>query len=107
MKHKKHKYLKNIVTLKVDMEKCTGCGICTTVCPHNVLQVENNKISIIEKDSCMECGACAKNCPFAAITVDAGVGCAFAIINGLLSGGPPSCDCDNSDKLKKKNNSCC
>jgi hypothetical protein len=45
----------------------------------------------------MECGACALNCEFGAITVNSGVGCAAAIINSMVTGGPPTCDCsDNS-----------
>ncbi len=107
MKSNKHQYLKNMTTLKLDSDKCTGCGICTTVCPHNVFELSAGKAGILDRDSCMECGACAKNCPFLAITVDAGVGCAFAIINGILSGGAPSCDCDGSSKKKKKKNTGC
>ena len=26
-------YLKNVVTLQLDQEKCTGCGTCLEVCP--------------------------------------------------------------------------
>jgi hypothetical protein len=33
------------------------------------------------------------NCPEGALTVRAGVGCAAAVLNGLLRGGEPSCDC--------------
>ncbi len=40
----------------------------------------------------MECGACARNCPVDAIRVRAGVGCATAVIYGLLT-GKESCDC--------------
>ena len=27
-------YLKNVVTLEFDAEKCSGCGTCLEVCPH-------------------------------------------------------------------------
>ncbi len=87
----KHKYLKNVVTLELDQDKCTGCGMCIEVCPHAVLVVEGRKASIIDKDACMECGACAKNCPFDAISVKAGVGCAYGIIMGQIKGGEPCC----------------
>ncbi|HLZ20448.1 MAG TPA: 4Fe-4S binding protein, partial [Smithellaceae bacterium] len=30
-------YLKNVTTLQLDGQKCTGCGMCLDVCPHNVL----------------------------------------------------------------------
>ncbi|HSV30635.1 MAG TPA: mercury methylation ferredoxin HgcB [Atribacteraceae bacterium] len=87
----KHKYLKNVATLRLSVEKCIGCGRCAEVCPHRVFSVENKKARI--KDRCMECGACAKNCPVNVITVDAGVGCAYAVIMGWLTGSEPSCDC--------------
>jgi hypothetical protein len=41
----------------------------------------------------MECGACAMNCQTGAVTVKSGVGCAAGIINGLLRGTEPTCDC--------------
>jgi len=62
------------------------------VCPHGVFVLENSKAAVFDKNGCMECGACAKNCPVGAITVDAGVGCAYAVIMGWLTGGEPSCD---------------
>ena len=92
----KHRYLKNVATLSLSAEKCIGCGKCTEVCPHGVFTIENSKAEIIDKNSCMECGACAKNCPAAAIDVDAGVGCAYAVIMGWLTGKEPSCDCSES-----------
>ncbi len=93
-------YLKNVVTLKLDVEKCNGCMMCTLVCPHNVFEITNRKAFIANKDWCMECGACAKNCETEAITVKSGVGCAAGILNGILKGTEPSCDCDSSS-------SCC
>ena len=91
----RHKYLKNVVSLSLDAEKCTGCGICAEVCPHGVFTVQENKAQIIERDSCMECGACAQNCPSGAITVKAGVGCTAAVIFGKLRGREPSCGCSD------------
>jgi len=93
----KHQYLKNVVTLKLDTEKCVGCGMCVNVCPHGVFQLSDGKARIADIESCMECGACAKNCAFSAITVTPGVGCAAAIIKGMLTGSEPSCDCSSSD----------
>lgn len=87
----KHKYIRNVSTLKLNKDKCKGCGLCIAVCPHRVFTMENGKADIVDKDRCMECGACALNCPFTAISVEVGVGCAIAIINGNKSGGKPCC----------------
>lgn len=88
----KCKYLKNVVTLELDREKCTGCGMCMEVCPHNVFTIAEGKAFINDRDSCMECGACSRNCPFSAIDVRAGVGCASAIIRGKVNGSG-ECSC--------------
>ncbi len=34
------KYIKNGESLVVDAEKCTGCGTCIEVCPHNVFMIK-------------------------------------------------------------------
>ena len=86
-------YLKDVVTLKLDIDKCIGCGMCAEVCPHRVFQMKDDKVRIVEKDLCMECGACSGNCPVNAIEVKSGVGCATAVINGFLRKSEPDCDC--------------
>ena len=92
----KHKYLKNVATLKLNPEQCIGCGRCAQVCPHGVFSVADKKAQIEDKNSCMECGACTKNCPTKAISVEASVGCASAIIKSWFTGKEPSCDCSSS-----------
>lgn len=87
------RYLSNVVTLKFDRARCTGCGMCPTVCPHAVWAIDEQKARIVDLDGCMECGACAKNCPAEAIQVRAGVGCAYAILVGALRGTEPDCCC--------------
>ncbi len=94
------RYLSNVVSLSFDAAKCRGCGMCLTVCPHAVFQMEKSKVRIADRDACMECGACARNCPEGALAVQAGVGCAAAIIIGALCGKEPNCDCSSGD-------SCC
>jgi NAD-dependent dihydropyrimidine dehydrogenase PreA subunit len=97
------RYLRNVVSLELDCEKCTGCGLCIAVCPHAVFEIEDRKVHIVDKDACMECGACGINCPTGAISVDSGVGCATAIIVGAIRGTEPTCDCSKeTDKP-----SCC
>ena len=86
-------YLRDVVTLALDRDKCIGCGICLVVCPHEVLIMNNGRVSIENRDLCMECGACALNCPTEAVTVRAGVGCAAAVINSALGRNASSCCC--------------
>ena len=86
------RYLPNVVSLQLDADKCTGCGMCTEVCPHGVFTVEDGKGKIVDRDACMECGACMMNCPVSAVTVEAGVGCAAAVLKGALRGTEPNCE---------------
>ncbi len=86
-------YLKDVVSLALDQEKCVDCGMCLIVCPHAVLGMNNGHAQIENRDACMECGACARNCPTEAVTVQAGVGCAVAVINAALGRDSSSCCC--------------
>ena len=92
-------YLKDVVSLAFDQEKCVGCGMCTVVCPHEVILLDGGKACIENRDACMECGACALNCPTEALSVDAGVGCAAAVINSALGREGSACCCviDNKE----------
>lgn len=93
MVNKQFRYLKDVVSLQLNREKCIGCGLCVTVCPHGVFDLEEGKARLIDRNRCMECGGCARNCPTAAITVQPGVGCASAIVHSWLTGEKPNCDC--------------
>ncbi len=78
------RYLKDVVTLAYQVDKCVGCGRCAEVCPHGVFAMSDGRARITDRDLCMECGACARNCPAEAISVESGVGCATGIIYGAL-----------------------
>ena len=52
--------------LKIDKEKCLGCGACAANCPVQAITPKDGKYEIGE--ACVECGACAANCPAGAIS---------------------------------------
>jgi NAD-dependent dihydropyrimidine dehydrogenase PreA subunit len=110
----KHEYLKNMVTLSLNSEKCIACGRCVEVCPHGVFRLDRangpsgkKPAEIIDMDACMECGACKMNCPAGAIEVGAGVGCAAAIIYGMLKKTAPACGCSETSGNGKSGGCCC
>lgn len=88
-------YLRDVVTLSLDTERCNGCNTCLDVCPQGVLEPVDGarKVRIGLRDSCMECGACARNCPTEALAVRAGVGCAAALLNAALGRTDAPCCC--------------
>lgn len=90
-------YLKNVVTLQLDEKKCTGCGMCLEVCPHQVFDMNGRKVRIQHRDACMECGACSRNCPAGAVAVESGVGCAAAVMNALLGRSGDCCCGPNAE----------
>lgn len=86
------RYISGVATLRLDAEKCTGCKVCLSVCPHAVFaETDDRRVRVADLDACMECGACATNCAFGAISLKPGVGCAEAIINGWIHKTEPSC----------------
>lgn len=74
----------------VDIEKCTGCGICVATCPQHILKtIESDKLGSIAlcscrntkkamimkncKRGCIKCMKCEKVCPTSAIKVTDGI----------------------------------
>ena len=98
------KYLKGVATLEYDTSKCKGCGLCAQVCPHGVFVMADKRARVTDKDLCMECGACMRNCEHGAIKVNAGIGCAAALIRGMVT-GDVSCGC--SSETDKNKGACC
>ena len=49
------------------VKQCTGCGVCTTICPKQCLSLKENKdgfykASLTSPDKCIKCGLCVKSC---------------------------------------------
>lgn len=54
----------------VEKDTCTGCGICTLICPEGCIEVKGEKEYIPDLDYCKGCGLCAEECPGDAITME-------------------------------------
>lgn len=56
--------------IRIDEEKCTGCGLCIPNCPEGALKVVDGKARLISDLFCDGLGACIGHCPEGAITVE-------------------------------------
>jgi ferredoxin len=56
--------------IKINEEKCNGCGVCVTGCPEGALQVIDGKARLINDLFCDGLGACIGECPEGAIEVE-------------------------------------
>ncbi|MDH5449897.1 MAG: 4Fe-4S binding protein [Candidatus Bathyarchaeota archaeon] len=58
-----------MVEVKVDEEKCDGCGSCVDVCPVEVLEIVEEKSKVKNPDECLACRACEVQCPNTSIEI--------------------------------------
>ena len=62
--HKTKQYSSKV---KVDTDKCIGCGICEKLCPMNNISINEQKA--VSGESCTMCYRCINKCPKQAITL--------------------------------------
>ncbi|MFA7124243.1 MAG: 4Fe-4S binding protein, partial [Candidatus Delongbacteria bacterium] len=56
--------------IKIDEDKCNGCGLCIPDCPEGALQLIDGKARLISDLFCDGLGACIGNCPQGAISTE-------------------------------------
>lgn len=56
--------------IKIDEDKCDGCGSCIPNCPEGALQIIDNKARLVSDLMCDGLGACIGECPQGAITTE-------------------------------------
>ncbi len=56
--------------IKINEEKCNGCGVCVPNCPEGALQIIDGKARLVGELLCDGIGACIGNCPEGAIEIE-------------------------------------
>ncbi|HOW28225.1 MAG TPA: 4Fe-4S binding protein [Elusimicrobiota bacterium] len=56
--------------IRIDEEKCNGCGDCVPNCPEGAIQIIDGKARLVSDLFCDGLGACLGHCPVGAITIE-------------------------------------
>lgn len=56
--------------VKIDRDKCNGCGVCITGCHEGALRIVDGKATLVSDGYCDGLGACVSECPQGAISLE-------------------------------------
>jgi len=56
--------------IKIDQNKCVGCGRCTEICPETFRLGAEGKAEVIQDSDLVCAGKASDNCPMGAIEVE-------------------------------------
>lgn len=84
--------------VKIDREKCTGCGKCVEACAEGAIQMIDGKAVLVNEMHCDGLGACLPCCPAGAISVEERDVPAFSAPKGMSvpMGTVPMAPCPGS-----------
>jgi 2-oxoglutarate ferredoxin oxidoreductase subunit delta len=55
----------------IDLNICTGCGLCVDQCPTHAVEMSDvRRPEIVRPEDCAYCGLCEEMCPVGAIALE-------------------------------------
>ena len=98
--------------IKIDQEKCNGCGACAEACHEGAIEMINGKAHLTREDYCDGLGDCLPACPTGAITFEEREAPAYneeaVLASKAKKSTPLPCGCPgtNSKSIKREDASC-
>ena len=92
--------------IKINEEKCNGCGACASACHEGAIEMVNGKAKLTREDYCDGLGDCLPACPTGAITFEEREASAYneaAVLAAKQNKNPLPCGCPgtNSKVIKR------
>lgn len=56
--------------VRIDEDRCTGCGACVSPCAEGAIQLVNGKAKVVRDELCDGAGFCLGVCPTGAMTIE-------------------------------------
>ena len=95
--------------IKIDEEKCNGCGACAAACHEGAIEIIEGKAKLVREDYCDGLGDCLPACPVDAITFEEREAPAYdeaAVLKAKENKSPVtlpcSCPCTMSKAIKRE-----
>ena len=85
--------------IRIDEEKCNGCGLCAAACHEGAIGMVNGKARLLREDYCDGLGDCLPACPVNAITFEVREAPAYneaAVLAAKRAKEAPPCSCPGS-----------
>ena len=62
--------MKDVLKVEIDVEKCTGCMVCTRECPEGAITGKKKEPHLLDQNKCVQCLLCFEACRFGSIFVE-------------------------------------